>query len=376
MLGGMMSAFWLAAPFVLVASYALDRVGIRALVIGGAAIEAIGLVWMTFLSHPVEFFLIRFLMGAGKCLVVTPLPIAVARWFRARTGFGFAVALCGWHVGGLVMAPLSARLIGDFGWRTAAWVLAGLLVGGMALAASLMRDPQLETCAPVSPNADAGPSAADSSEGVCERWASPAALAIIGIGTIAFYAGYAALLSQLSPLLADMGLVPQAIGYATGSVAICAVAGVLLCGALTQFVAPRYSGAAILFLMAALEVGATTLSASAGIAALAALVLLLGLLIGGGDPILIEALRRSVPLKHFGRAYGWWYLVCLAALAVTPVLAGAAFDRNANYRMAFYLLGTASLISGGLWVFALRGGLRGATNARFLPRVHPIRRGT
>jgi MFS family permease len=188
-----------------------------------------------------------------------------------------------------------------------------------------------------------------------------------GIGTVAFYAGYAAMLSQLSPLLADIGLAPKAIGDATGSVAVCAVVGVLLCGVLTQFVAPRYAGAAILFLMAALEIGATTLSAHSGMAALAALVLLLGLLIGGGDPILIEALRRSVPLKYFGRAYGWWYLVCLAALAATPVLAGAAFDRNANYRAAFFALGCASLISGCLWILSISAGAPS--------RAHPLRRG-
>jgi MFS family permease len=206
-LGGMMSAFWLAAPFVLIASYALDRIGIRALVISGAVIEAVALVWTTFLSHPAEFFLVRFLMGAGKCLVVTPLPIAVARWFPNRTGFGFAVALCGWHVGGLLLAPLAATLIADFGWRAAARILAAVLVAGMVLAALLMRDPQLGTAAPDSQHPRTSVPTAN--------WAKPVALAALALGTIAFYAGYAALLSQLSPLLADIGLAPRGVGYAS-----------------------------------------------------------------------------------------------------------------------------------------------------------------
>ncbi len=128
----------------------------------------------------------------------------------------------------------------------------------------------------------------------------------------------------------------------------------LACGALTQYLAPRHAGAVILLSMAILEIGAASLGAGASVAALAGFVILLGMLIGGGDPILIEALRCSVPLPRFGQAYGWWYLVCLAALAVTPVLAGAAFDRNANYRAAFLVLGGISLVCAAIWSFAFR----------------------
>lgn len=349
-LGGMMSAFWLAAPFVLVASYTLDFAGLRVLVLIGAAIEAIGLVWLTLLSHPFEFFAVRFLMGAGKCLVVTPLPIAVARWFRRRTGFGFAIALCGWHVGGLIMAPLAAFLATSGGWRLSARVLAAILVLGMGVAAIWMKPPRSASAPGGEPSA---PAASDARPAPLQL-ASPLTLAAIGFGTIAFYIGYAALLSQLSPLLADAGLDAGRIGAATGAVAVCAVFGVLACGALTQALPPRWAGAALLLLMAVLELGARSIGAGAALLALAGFVLLLGLLIGGGDPILIEALRLAVPLRRFGRAYGWWYLLCLGSLAITPVIAGAAFDRDANYQFAFGIMGALSLAASLLWIVAVR----------------------
>jgi MFS family permease len=335
-LGGLMSAFWLAAPFVLIASYAIDLAGLRAVVFVGALLEATGLIVMTRLSSPVEFFLIRFCMGAGKCLVVTPLPIAVARWFRRRTGFAFAIALCGWHVGGFVMAPLAEKLISAYGWRTAAVVLAALLLAGMMVATYLMRPPS-QAMVDSPGNSREMPVPVTS---FAPLWT----LALIGCGTIVFYAGYAAFLSQLAPMLADIGLGPRLIGLATGSVAICAMAGVLLGGLATQLLSPRIAVTTLLAIMAGVEYLATTLPQGATLSAVAAFVVPLGFLIGGGDPILIEALRTSVPLDRFGRAYGWWYLLCLASLAAVPVLIGAFFDAHASYRAVFLAMSVASIL--------------------------------
>lgn len=350
-LGGLMSAFWIAAPFVLVGSYALDLVGIRPVMIVGALIEAAGLLCSTRLSSPLEFFLVRFCMGAGKCLVVTPIPIAVARWFRHRTGFAFAVALCGWHVGGLVMAPLSAALIRSYGWRSAAVVLAGLLAGGMAVATWLMRPPP-----GAAPDAAGEPAPGAA---VNTAWARPAVLVLIGLGTIVFYAAYAAFLSQLSPMLADVGLDPTTVGYATGSVAFSAIAGVLLAGLLTETVPPRVTGAALLGVTAALEVGAIGLHPGASLVAVGAVVVPLGLLVGGGDPVLIEALRRAVPLRRFGPAYGWWYLLCLATFAVAPVAIGAFFDAHASYRGAFLTMGAVTGVLALGWSLVRQAGPTG-----------------
>ncbi len=352
--GGLMGAFWFAAPFVLVSSYLLDRVGIRGLVIGGAAIEAVALAWMTTLSSPHEFLVVRFLMGAGKCLAVTPIPIAVARWFRVRTGMALAIALCGWHIGGLVMAPASAALIAAYGWRTAAMLLASLLLAGIAGAAALMTDPT-EGLQSESPSEGVGTSGAAEDDANAMRWRGFAALVAIGLGTLAFYAGYAGLLSQLSPMLHDAGYSAKEIGGATGSVAICAMVGVLVCGVVTQMVTPRLSGGVILSLMGVLEIGATTLGAGTGTTPLIALVALLGFLIGGGDPILVEALRESVPLARFRPAYGWWYLLCVAALAAAPVIAGAGYDHNANYQAVFFGFGGFSVAAAITWFFMVDG---------------------
>lgn len=349
-LGGLMSAFWLAAPFVILAAHAIERIGIRPVVFIGAAVEAIGLVLLTRLSSPFEFWLVRFLMGAGKCLVVTPLPIAVARWFPARTGFAFAVSLCGWHVGGFIMAPLAATLISAHGWRSAALALAALLMAGMALATALMRAPHY-TGTEVAADTSRAPAPA-------ARVSVPA-LAALGMVTLVFYAGYAAFLSQISPLLKDCGLGPAAISQAASVIAFSAMGGVLLCGLATQLGPPRLIVAVLLGVMGLLEAGTLALHKGVGTLAILAVIVPAGALIGGGDPILIEALRRCVPAKGFGRAYGWWYLVCLSSLAVIPVAIGASFDAMGSYRGAFTLMaGVSAATVIGWWLAARDASLR------------------
>jgi OFA family oxalate/formate antiporter-like MFS transporter len=348
--GGMMSAFWLSAPFAVVAGYLLPRLGIRRVVLVGAIVETVSLAGTVIATNDVQFLVLRFAMGVGKLFIVTPLPIMAARWFPIRPGVAIAIALCGWHVGGLALAPLSAWLIALFGWRVAALILAALLITGMILAVANLRDPAAPSAAePLLSGSNRDKPLARNTTPI-----SVVALIAVGLGTLAFYAGYAGLLSQLSPLLADCGFGPQAIGRLTGSVAICAAIGVLAAGAVTQVARPRIAGAVVLLLMGLTAVVAVNLGPAAGTVLPSAVVILLGVLVGGGDPILIESLRRAIPDRYFGQGYGWWYLLCLTALALAPVLTGAAFDHTGSYHLAFLTIGGLCLGATAIWLAILR----------------------
>src|ERR1700722_9127932 len=129
-LGGLMSAFWLAAPFALVSAYLIDGVGIRTLILTGGLLEALGAAGMMLASEPKEFYFLRFCMGVGKVVIVTPIPATAARLFPRRPGLAIAITFCGWHVGGLIMAPLAQALIASFGWRHAlVWMSMIIIVG-------------------------------------------------------------------------------------------------------------------------------------------------------------------------------------------------------------------------------------------------------
>jgi len=340
-LGGLMSAFWAAAPSVLLAAYAVDRIGIRWVIGTGVVIEAIGIVCIAGVSEPKQFLAVRLAMGIGKCLMVTPIPIATARWFRVRTGLAYGLVLSGWHVGGLVLAPLASTWIAAVGWRAASLRLAALMLCGGLLTLLLIRPP-----APVS----AGLAVAR----VRDAYARPWVLALIGTITVVYYAGYATFLSQLSVILRDVGLTPRVVGSLTGSVALCASLGTVAAGVVTQRIRPFATVGALLVAAGVLEWGTCTLHAGASVATVLLILLPFGLVIGGGDPVLIEALRCCTPLARYNRCYGWWYLACLAGLAVAPVAAGAVFDHFGSYDRIFIGLASGTACLGGLWLATTR----------------------
>jgi MFS family permease len=351
-LGGLMSAFWLAAPFALVSAYLLDGVGIRALILAGGLLEALGAAAMTFASEPKEFYFLRFCMGVGKVVIVTPIPATAARLFPRRPGLAIAMAFCGWHVGGLIMAPLTAELIARLGWRPALGWVSTITIVGICVAVAMLGDTRRCDVAHITSEV-----AATGRSGTLDGSASrlhTAALIAIGLSTIAFYLCYTGLLGQLSPLLADSGFTNRDIGVLTGSVAISAAVGVLLAGGITQWASTQLSGSGTLLLMGVTALGAARVTPAISHWVPYSVVILLGALMGGGDPIFADAMRRTVFRHQFARAYGWWYLLCLCSCAAGPYVVGAAFDRTGNYHLVFNVIAIGCVITAGLWLWFIR----------------------
>jgi MFS family permease len=349
-LGGLMSAFWLAAPFALVSAYLFDGVGIRALILVGGLLEAAGAAGIIFASDPKEFYFLRFCMGVGKVVIVTPIPATAAMLFPRRPGLAIAISFCGWHVGGLIMAPLTEKLIASFGWRHALVWMSTIIIVGIIAAAAMVGDPRRRDTARVAPGAALERSAATHSASRVHV----AALIAIGLSTIAFYMCYTGLLGQLSPLLADSGFTNAEVGTLTGAVAICAAVGVLLAGGVTQWFSTRLSGSGTLLLMGVTALGTAQVGPAVSHWLPYGMAILLGTLMGGGDPIFADALRRTVFQHQFARAYGWWYLLCLCSCAAGPYVVGAAFDRTGSYRSVFNAIALACLVAAGLWLWVIR----------------------
>jgi MFS family permease len=352
-LGGQMSAFWLSAPFSVIAAYSLRRMGVRGLLAVGGAIEIVGLLGMIWAHSATEFYVLRFLTGVGKVMIVTPIPVVSARCVPNRAGLAMAISFCGWHTGGLVMAPLTAELVIRFGWRSALVANCAFFAVGLAIALLLLRarsitEPSAEDPVATPPNDPATGSMREPIPG------SRGALIAICIATLTYYAGYAGLLGQLAPLLTDAGFDEHSIGQLTGSVAISAALGVLLAGAVTQCVSAQTSGCIFLVLMSVATLSATLLGSGASLLSGIFFVALVGGLVGGGDPIIIDALRQSVDPQRFDRSYGWWYLLCLAALTIAPFAVGAVFDRFGTYRVGFLIISVATLASAPAWVALVR----------------------
>ncbi len=105
-----------------------DRVGMRAMVVFGAVMTAIGLavsasggVWALLLGHGV---LIGFL---GNGAVYPPLVVYVSRWFDRRRGTAVALISSGQYVAGVLWPAAFERGLALVGWRLT-MVLFGLLI--------------------------------------------------------------------------------------------------------------------------------------------------------------------------------------------------------------------------------------------------------
>jgi len=353
--GGAMSAFWVASPLVPWIAVWAGRGGSRRPIIAGALLEGTSLVLLAFVDEAWQLYALRVLMGLGKLLMVVPIPIELARQFKARAGFAIAIAYAGWHLGGVVLAPLSQLLIATLGWRVATAIL-GMMVIILILTLSRWLETRTEP--------DPATTAAGEAAGVRRAGAlvlSRPALRNLTIVTLVAYAAGFALLTHIGPFLADSGVAAPTIANLVGSIAFAAMVGVIVSGMATQRWSTRALGLLSLlgFAVSALVLGAISFgNAVPGLPTLVVTVLLFGLILGGADAVWIEHLRRLSAPQDFPAIYGWWYLTVLVSLTAAPIVAGAIYDSAGSYSWVFLGLAFATVGGMALLRFAVPPGVR------------------
>lgn len=116
---------------------AADRFGPRPLLLAGAAALGLGLaatahadrLWIAYLTYGIG-------VGVGVGCVYVPIVAAIGGWFQRRRALAVGVTVSGIGLGTMVAAPLAARLIDAYGWRTT--YLGFALVGSVVLVASAL----------------------------------------------------------------------------------------------------------------------------------------------------------------------------------------------------------------------------------------------
>jgi len=114
----------------------LDRHGPRPLHTGGALLMAASVI-VSGLAHTVlEFYLgMGILVGAGfAALSMASQATFPSHWVMRKRGMAIGLAASGIGLGILVVVLVTQWMIANFGWRQALLILAGLLIGVIALA--------------------------------------------------------------------------------------------------------------------------------------------------------------------------------------------------------------------------------------------------
>jgi MFS family permease len=121
------SVMWtLAAPVI---GTLLDRLGARVVLPSGAIIMALGFA-VSGMAHTIaEFYLgMGVLMGIGfAALPMTSQATFLSNWFIRKRGMAIGTAASGIGLGILLVVPWTQWLITTYGWRSAFFVLGGML---------------------------------------------------------------------------------------------------------------------------------------------------------------------------------------------------------------------------------------------------------
>lgn len=333
--GNLVSALWLAAPLALLCGPLIERIGPWRLVIGGLCIEAVSFVVLSFIDQYWELYLLRVCMGVGKVLVVSSLPIIVARWFSRRFATATAIVWAGSPAGGLIVAPATEMLTAAVGWRTAAWICAAGLLAVTVLVGLLGRtgppDPNLdgttddEMGAPAT-SAHEGVGGGAMAWGEMGRSVNWVAMSVMILATFGLGMGNIAVFSQHPKLLEGAGLSPTLAATMLGLTAAGAMVGSATIGMILDRFRPFWGGIAV---GAAVALGVTCfllLQVEYHFLLTLAGSLCLGYAAGAFDILWIMITKQSFGIAVFARTYTVWYFALQVGCAGGGGIGGWGLD--------------------------------------------------
>lgn len=118
--GFLLGFLFAGLPFGIIAGALIDRVGARAVILGGIALVAGSLILMSRVQHFWQFELLCIIEVIGY-VFAGPLSnqVLVAKWFERRRGQAMGYAYLGLGLGGVVAPLLVNYLARTLGWRHA-----------------------------------------------------------------------------------------------------------------------------------------------------------------------------------------------------------------------------------------------------------------
>lgn len=304
-----------------------ERLGIRATVLFGAAMIAVGL-YISTLGQPWHLYLghglfIGFLGNAG---LNAPLYVYVSRWFDRRRGSALALISSGGYLAGSLWPTLFERAISGYGWRNAMLGYAAMqFVVIVALAIAVLRKP------PEVPVVAAGP-ATTTSRPTLFGWSPNVVFVLLCCASFLCCIPMAMPQGHLVALCTDRGL-SATVGAAMLSLLLGA-------GFLSRqawgVISDRYGGLRTALVSSILQAAATTgfLHAQEEIG-LFTVSLAFGLGFSALIPAYVLAVRELFPLSEAHWRVPVLLLMTGSGMATGGWLAGYLYDHAGHYGPAF-----------------------------------------
>lgn len=341
-----------------VLGFAIDRYGVRRLLVVAGVLLTVGLVGASAIPSLVGVIVAYSVVAAaGLGIVFVVAYTTPPQWFGRRRGLATGVAVSGTGVGILVMPPLADALIRRIGWQGTYLVLAAMFLAAIVIAVVLMadrpRDLGVDTDIEFGgSNAELGGSADTTTRTVRTQVAETAeivrtrtfGLVFVGL-LLAFVPSYAVMVFFVE--FAESVGISRRIGVlAVSAVGALNIVAKFVAGGIADVVGAGRTMAACVGLMCTATVLLVAVPTPVTILVLAGL---FGLGYGG-----IAALMSPLLADLFGTAdlstlFGVTAIGFAIGGTVVPYLVGVGFDRFGTYEIPFL----AAAVAGAVAIVAL-----------------------
>lgn len=346
----------LGSLFAILGGWVADRYGARKLFMVMGFFAFLGLA-LTSQAHELWYILLSYSLlvaiGTGPTYAVTTS--IATRWFTKRRGLALAIVTSGVGLGSILMAPVAAYLIENYGWRFS-FVVIGLIALIIIIPCSLFFKKAPNDATALSEDKNQRAPDLNSSEGQQKEtggFSLSQALRSRNFGLIAsiwFFYSFClfTVMTHVVPHAIDLGIAP------IQAASILSISGfVTIPSRILTGIASDKLGRKPLALISALLMAAALLwlifSSSLWMLYLFAAVF--GAAYGGLSPSSTAIVGDTFGVRNIGVIMGVLEVGWVFGAAIGPALAGYIFDTTGNYFLAFLFGVLAALIIAVLVLF-------------------------
>ena len=316
----------LTAPVV---GRAMDRFGARPILVISLSISGMSLLLrplMTDLWHWYVLSFFQFVAFAG--MTTLPTGKLVAAWFPQSRGRMLGIASMGNNFGGLTVPLTVAAVMSAAGWR-ASFVVLGATCLVIAMAGFFIireRPGSRGGTIQSNPLASVGVTAS-------EAMRTRDFYAVAAVITLGFFT-YSTPLSHMLAHLQNKGMDGTSAALALTGLAAGGLLGKLVFGTLADRKGAR---AAVMANLTGQAVVAAILASLNEAYALAAVLPLFGIFMGGFGVVSTLLVQDTFGLRHFGAVMGLLNIGTVLAWGLGPIIAGLSVDWTGSYSAAFFV---------------------------------------
>ena len=325
----------------------IERYDVRIVITGGALLSSLTMLGASHVHELWQLYLFYALFGVGySASALIPCTTLIARWFSRRRSSALSIGSTGLSLGGILLTPVSARMISTLGLDGAApWLALVFVVGIIPITWLVIRPSPLDFG--IGPDGDpiildhkGDPLPAD---GIAYAEATRSRFFILMTLTFIF-----AMMAQVGTIAHLFSLVSGRTGsedtgaFALATMAAASIVGRLIGGWALAYMSSRGFVIGLVLAQASVLVSFAFAESST---ALITTSLLFGFTVGNLLMMAPLLCAEAFGLKAYGQIFSMNQLYTVCGVASGPLLMGILYAQAGGYRPAFLCMAVASMLA-------------------------------